>query len=448
MESGFDYPTAPLPTASVVTPPLPVVTYPEVGARLLKFANQWQLIGADEWVVRVVTEGYRLEFTDRPEASVIIRPTPLPGPGAKRDALLSEVQALLKKDAIYPLDGPVQPGFSAIFFLAPKKTGDWRPIINLKPLNAYIKPQKFRMETLAFILQSRINGCWATSIDLKDAYLHIPIHPSHHRWLRFSLQGQAYAFRCLPFGLSTAPRVFTRVVMSIAAFLRKRGVKMFVYLDDWLILAPSRQLVLQHTQLVLDTAESLGFVINRTKSQLEPSQNPAYLGAILDLTAGVVTPSLERVQTLTREVLNLLTRQQASARTWLRCLGLMASMVEIVPLCRLRMRLIQLHLAEHYKQSYHSLDTLVPVSLAVHPALRWWTLQDNLLSGVRFPSPSHQLTLTTDASGLGWGGTWELGLRAGFGVPKWHNGISMFWNFWRSGIRWRPSCQRSRITRF
>jgi hypothetical protein len=376
-----------------------------VGARLLTFAHRWNEIHADEWVISTLTHGYRLEFTDRPVSSEVIRPTPLPQEGPKREALLKELKDLIDKEAVYPLQrSAIQPGFSAIFFLAPKKSGEWRPIINLRPLNQFIRPQRFRMETLATILKSDIIGSFATSIDLKDAYLHIPIHPSHHRWLRFSINGQCYAFRCLPFGLSTAPRVFTRVVMAVAAYLRRRGIQIFMYLDDWLVLAKTEAEAREKTQVVIQVAQDLGFVINQKKSHLVPTQTPLYLGAVLDLRNGIVVPSPERVATVIQTVSELMTMKVAPARLWMRCLGLMASLVEIVPWCRLRMRVLQLHLARFFTQTSQELDTPVPVQADMHRHLEWWTLKSNLVAGVRFPKATHQVTLVTDASNFGWGG--------------------------------------------
>jgi len=411
---GFDYhhtSPQPLPIAGEVLSPLrPIIhnTIPEVGARLAAFADQWHTIGADSWVIQTVSVGYKLEFTDHPPATSLVRQTPLPNAGPKRRALLDELEALLRKRAVYPVSRhQLVPGFSAIFFLAPKKTGEWRPIINLKPLNAFIKPKRFRMETLATVLKSPIKNTWATSIDLRDAYLHIPIHQQHQKWLRFMILDQVYAFRCLPFGLSTAPRVFTRVVMSIAAFLRRQGVSIHVYLDDWLITAHTYQLAVQHTNLVIQTTERLGFIVNRAKSHLEPTQFPVYLGAHLDLVSGRVTPSPERVSRLRMSVQSLIHSLSATAFIWLQVLGLMASMVDIVPYCRLHMRPIQLHLNYHYRPYVHEISHLVPMSTLVSRELEWWIDQNNLLAGMIFPVPPHQLVLTTDASLLGWGGgTW------------------------------------------
>ena len=56
-----------------------------------------------------------------------------------------------------------------------KKSGEWRPILNLKPLNAFIKPKNFRMETLAAVIRELHTGWWGATLDLKDAYLHVPV---------------------------------------------------------------------------------------------------------------------------------------------------------------------------------------------------------------------------------------------------------------------------------
>ncbi|XP_033634203.1 uncharacterized protein LOC117295606 [Asterias rubens] len=122
---------------------------------------------------------------------MLSRPTPVPSDLAKRRSLEGEINALLLKGAvrIVPRSG-TQTGFMSTFFLTPKKeAGVWRPILNLKPLNKFIRPKRFRMETLRTILSSIVPPAWAASIDLKDAYLHVPVRPEHHKFLRSHLSG-------------------------------------------------------------------------------------------------------------------------------------------------------------------------------------------------------------------------------------------------------------------
>ncbi len=93
------------------------------------------------------------------------------------------------------------------------------------------------METLTFILQGLHKGWWMVSLDLKDTYLHVPIHPSHWWFLRFALRSPAgklivYQWKVLPFGLATAPRFFTKLLASLAAHLHLQGCLMYPYIDD------------------------------------------------------------------------------------------------------------------------------------------------------------------------------------------------------------------------
>jgi hypothetical protein len=193
-------------------------------------------------------------------------------------------------------------------------------------------------------------------LDLKDAYLHVPVHVSSQKWLRFAVEGKTYQFRVLPFGLATAPRTFTRLVKVVAECLRRRGRSIYVYLDDWLLVAPSFQLLQSFIEEVLGMVSSLGFIVNLNKSSLEPSQFPQFLGARLDFETAMVRPSEERVAAVKACANLIMDRPAVTARVWMRLLGLMASLIGMVPFCRLQMREFQIHLLRHYRHWSHPLS--------------------------------------------------------------------------------------------
>lgn len=85
------------------------------------------------------------------------------------------------------------------FFMVPEKNGDWRWILDLKFLNLFIRLRWFQMETLKTITESLQEGEFMMYLDLTEASLHVPIPPSHRRFLRFCLGNQHWQFRALPF---------------------------------------------------------------------------------------------------------------------------------------------------------------------------------------------------------------------------------------------------------
>jgi len=245
---------------------------------------------------------------------------------------------------------------------------------------------------------------WATSIDLKDAYLHIPICPSYQHFLAFQYQEETFKFTTLPFGLSTAPRVFSRVAGAAVAELRRRGMVLFAYLDDWLVLADSLEQSQSRTREVVTFLQSIGWVINEEKSLLHPTQSLVFLGARIDFVQGLVCPSEERIISMLETVTALLSSPMSSALEWLRALGKMASMVDLVPLCRLRMRPLQFHLLSFFRPVTRDLSCPVPLTLAVRPHLQWWRTRMNLSEGLPFGRYRQSISVTTDASLTGWGG--------------------------------------------
>ena len=61
-----------------------------------------------------------------------------------------------------------------------------------------------------------------TSIDLKDAYYSIPVAEEHQKYLKFIWRDQLYAFTSLPMGLTSGPRIFTKVLKPIFSYLRSK----------------------------------------------------------------------------------------------------------------------------------------------------------------------------------------------------------------------------------
>ena len=95
---------------------------------------------------------------------------------------------------------------------------------------------------------------------------------------------ETYQFNCLPFGLSSAPWVFTKTTKPIVVILRTKDLRMIIYIDDILILSETESLSREQTAGLVFLLENLGFIINYPKSILKPSKEIEFLGFIVDST--------------------------------------------------------------------------------------------------------------------------------------------------------------------
>ena len=213
----------------------------------------------------------------------------------------------------------------------PKKTGDLRPVIDLSILNQHLVVPHFRMETAGSVRSSIQRSEWTTSIDIKDAYLHVPMMPSASRYLRFQVNQQVYQFGCLPFGLATSPREFTKLLRPVVQLLRLQGIKVHVYLDDWLVRADSAELALRHTDLVVRVLRHLGWVLNLAKSELVPRQVFHFLGMAFNTRLFTIAP----LPKMRLKVLHVLGHWRGkvlvSARDASRLIGMIQFMSSLVP---------------------------------------------------------------------------------------------------------------------
>ena len=261
----------------------------------------------------------------------------------RAQAMRQEVEAMLAKGALKIAQDP-GPGFYSRLFLVEKASGGWRPMIDLSHLNEFVQLTRFKMETVTSVLLSVREGDFLASLDLKDAYFQIPIHPSSRKLLRFTSEGMVHQFRALFFGLSTAPQVFTKVFAAVSEWAHSHGIRLLRYLDDWLVFSSSEREANQAVQSLLSLCRTLGIVINEKKSDLVPSQTAKYLGMTID------TESLARAEKFLTVAESFCTMDTPSAQLWQVILGHLASLERLVPHQRLRMRTLQWHLKAHWSR--------------------------------------------------------------------------------------------------
>jgi hypothetical protein len=187
----------------VVNPAQPISI--KVGGRLQHFWKKWEEMGASSYVVNILRHGLTLEFKEAPPlVNIPVFMDSYQSNPEKQTALKLEVQELLDKEVLEVVQNPNTPGYYGRLFIRPKpvcpiKGKRWRSIMDVSCLNEYVVNPSFHMETTKSIQASMRAGMWATSIDLTDAYYHIPIHP---KYLRVALFGRVLQFKAMPMVLN------------------------------------------------------------------------------------------------------------------------------------------------------------------------------------------------------------------------------------------------------
>ena len=220
--------------------------------------------------------------------------------------------------------------------------------------------------------------------------------------------GQAYQYTVLPFGLSLAPRTFTKCMDAALAPLRLRGMRVLNYLDDWLIIAQSRSQLVEHRTMLLDHLENLGIMINWTKSSLNPSQTISFLGIVLDSRSMTAQLSQQRALRIQHAARSFRCGAIIPLKRFQRMLGLMASASSVLQLGLLRMRPLQFWLKARVPRGAWALSRLrLKVDQDCAAALRPWAAGDWYRSGVSLGTSSRVKVVSTDASTSGWGALLE-----------------------------------------
>lgn len=256
------------------------------------------------------------------------------------------------------------------------------------------------LETVRYLVRE---GDWFVKLDLKDAYLTVPVDCSQQKYLRFAWRGRIYQFMCMAFGLSPAPRSFTKLLRVVVAFLRKRGVRLVVCLDDFLIMNETREGALADLQAALDLLQALGFLINWEKSVKEPSKTMEYLGMVINSVQLSFALPASKVQDVKRMCERALSSEQVILRDVALILGNFTSAIPTIPFAQSHYRNMQRFYIGESQKAPRNLNVRCCLSPESRLDLEWWVVNLDKVNGKEFFPKIPDLEIYLDASMTGWG---------------------------------------------
>ena len=358
------------------------------------------LFPQEKFVCGVATEGLRISLTAPP-----VRPRP-PPPSRLSKTLTEEVEKMLKMEAIEPLEKPSPDAFLHSMFEVDKKNStEKRPILNCKPLNKFVRCEHFKQEGLRTVKELLQPGDYMTSVDLRHAYVHVGIAECHRDLFTFEYNHRWYRYRVMPFGLSSAPRTFTKVIKAAASIVRRMGIRLVIYLDDSLIMAETKELCERHTAIWIRVLQTLGFVINLPKSALTPLQERIFLGHLVNSVSMMISLPEDRklllIEHCKKYFLTPLHRKH-SARQLARTMGMLTATSECCETSKVYTFHLHQDLLKAKSRGWNSHTVLSDETMG---ELDWWirNLPNLQPKPITSALPNLPALLRADASGTGWG---------------------------------------------
>lgn len=264
-----------------------------LGGRLHQFYQHWTATVSHNWPLSVIKEGYRIQWSSTPKPWFTKRHSH----SQQTLAHLDQVVSQFHNSKIIEVSPTQSRDYLSHLFLIEEPT-KVRPVLDCTRINTHIQCHHFKMEGIPALRELIQEGDWMTKIDLKDAYTVVPIHSSSRPFLSFEHRGVVYQYTSLPFGMSVAPRVFSKLMRYALEPLRKAGIRLVYYLDDICMLGRTQKELKGHTQQLLTHLQQLGFVINWTKSVLDPNQVQEYLGFVFDTRSMIMKVPTQKIAKL------------------------------------------------------------------------------------------------------------------------------------------------------
>ena len=247
-----------------------------------------------------------------------------------------EINRLMSRGVIKTISDS-ENGFVSSIFLREKKENKHRLILNLKEFNKNVVYRHFKMGNLKTALNMMRQNCFMASIDLSDAYYSVPVALTDQKYLLFKFEGQLYKFVCLPNGLSSAPRIFTKLLKPVFSALHKQGHQILGYLDDSFLMGDTFEECKKSVIATVKLFTKLGFQVHPDKSNLFPSQEIHFLGFILNSQNMTVTLTDEKRTQIIECIKVLENKKDLKTRDLAKFLGMCEAALPAVQSGRLHM---------------------------------------------------------------------------------------------------------------
>ena len=247
-----------------------------------------EVVGAGGWSEKVLEEGLKVEFRE------------VPGKYSERNnkSALSKMEVVREKVAEWEQKGYVEKIAEPAHCNNPLSVAakidhssgrlKFRPCIDLsRHVNKCVRVMHVKLDDLSQSESLLEKGDFLTAFDMESQFFHVKLAEEQRKFFGFTVVSEEgkeeyYQFVVMPFGLSSAVAVVTKLLQPVKAFLHKLGIRISIYVDDGRLVAASKAEVEEQLTFVLEVLQLCGWNIQWAKTDGVGSQQLVHLGFVTD----------------------------------------------------------------------------------------------------------------------------------------------------------------------
>lgn len=395
-----------------------------VKGSLKRHLEYWKAINTSDFLLDIIEDGYKIPFVSTPPIMY----------SKNNNSALNEsefvnkaIKELIDNQCVIKVT--YTPHVVNPLTVAQNSAGKKRFILDLRLVNLHIRKQKIQFEDYKTASQFFKHNAYMFKWDFRSGYYHIDIAENYRTFLGFQWDGMYYCFTVLPFGLSSAPFIFTKIFRPLVKIWRLRGIDVALYLDDGFGISDNYELAKTHSKFVRESLLSAGVVLNEEKSIWIPTQNLTWLGLCWNSVSHSISVPEARVYKLLNCIDSVIKSLPfISARKLAKFVGLVMSFHPVIGnLCLIMSKYSQMFIA-----SSSSWDRNIRVHNDIFISeLFYWKENVQKLNFKKFSKQSVPWVMVfSDASNLA-GAAYAVQLRN-----------LVFHKMWNSDEQWRSSTWR------
>ena len=170
-------------------------------------------------------------------------------------------------------------------------------------------------------------------IDLSRAYRQFPVMPTDWPLLGISFAKEYYFDHRIPFGARMSSFVMQAIADFITRALSARLISAHMYLDDIVIVAPTKALAERHYKTTIHLLQELGLQVAVKKLQ-PPSQQVTWLGIQFDIAKNQLSMPHDKLQKIKRCMATAAVCTRISKKHLQRIIGLANHLAKVVRAAR------------------------------------------------------------------------------------------------------------------